>query len=174
MTERALLVYFSRNGENYYRGGRRNLEVGNTAVLAGMIADRIGCDTYAIEAADPYSDTYDPTVARNVREQEADARPAIADPLPAIAGYEVVLLGSPVWNMRAPMIMYTFLDAVELAGVTVMPFVTHAMSGMSGIDSDYRKALPDSDIRDGLAVLGDEVDGAAPELDAWLRANGVG
>jgi hypothetical protein len=29
-----LLAYFSRPGENYYYGGRRNLEVGNTEVLA--------------------------------------------------------------------------------------------------------------------------------------------
>jgi hypothetical protein len=31
---RILLAYFSRPGENYYYGGRRNLEVGNTEVLA--------------------------------------------------------------------------------------------------------------------------------------------
>jgi hypothetical protein len=29
-----LLAYFSRPGENYYYGGRRDLEVGNTEVLA--------------------------------------------------------------------------------------------------------------------------------------------
>jgi hypothetical protein len=37
-TARVLLVYFSRAGENYYYGGRRDLEVGNTEVLAGIIA----------------------------------------------------------------------------------------------------------------------------------------
>ena len=31
---RILLAYFSRAGENYYYGGRRDLEVGNTEVLA--------------------------------------------------------------------------------------------------------------------------------------------
>ncbi len=29
-----LLAYFSRAGENYYNGGRRNLDVGNTDVFA--------------------------------------------------------------------------------------------------------------------------------------------
>ncbi|CAN5873950.1 flavodoxin [soil metagenome] len=168
-----LLVYFSRAGENYYRGERRDLDVGNTEVLAGMIADRIGCDTYRIEAADAYSDAYDPTVERNVREQQDDARPAIAGPLPDLSNYDVVLLGSPVWNMRAPMIMSTFVDSSDLAGKTILPFVTEAVSGMSGIDGDYRRAVPDADVRDGLAVQGEDVTDAAADLDAWLKANGL-
>ncbi|MFJ8949255.1 hypothetical protein ACIRO1_04080 [Streptomyces sp. NPDC102381] len=66
---RVLLAYFSRPGENYDYGKRRDLKVGNTEVLAGMIADRITCDVHRIEAAAPYSDSYDDTVARNVPEQ---------------------------------------------------------------------------------------------------------
>ena len=41
-----------RAGENYYYGGRRNLAVGNTEVVAGMIRDRTGADLYKIEPAD--------------------------------------------------------------------------------------------------------------------------
>src|SRR5829696_2678919 len=95
-----LLAYFSRAGENYYYGGRRDLEVGNTELLAEMIARLVDCDVYRIEAANPYPDGYDATVARNVIEQDADARPAIADLLTSIDGYEHVLLGSPIWNVR--------------------------------------------------------------------------
>ena len=42
-TSRTLLAYFSRAGENYYYGGRRDLEVGNTEVLARMINELIDC-----------------------------------------------------------------------------------------------------------------------------------
>ena len=82
----SLLAYFSRPGENYYYGGRRDLEVGNTEVLARIIAELIDCDVFRIEATDPYPDGYDATVARNVTEQNADARPAIANPLASIDG----------------------------------------------------------------------------------------
>ena len=75
---RILLAYFSRPGENYYYGGRRNLKVGNTEVLARMIAELIDCTVHRIDATDPYPASYDATVDRNVREQNADARPAIA------------------------------------------------------------------------------------------------
>ncbi len=92
-----MLAYFSRAGENYYYGGRTDLAVGNTEVVAGMIGGLIRCDVHRIEPADPYPDDYAETVARNVREQNANARPAIANPLASIARYDVVLLGSPIW-----------------------------------------------------------------------------
>ena len=59
-----LLAYFSRAGENYHYGGRRRLTVGNTEVVAQMIARLIGCDVHRIEAAAPYPDDYTPTARR--------------------------------------------------------------------------------------------------------------
>ena len=65
---------------------------------------------------------------------------------PTSGRYEVVILGSPVWGSRAPRIMSTFLDGVDLGGKTVLPLVTYAVSGMSGIDD----CLPQrADHRDG-------------------------
>lgn len=83
-TGKILVAYFSRAGENYYYGGRIELKVGNTEALVGLISKRIRCDVYRIQPADPYPDDYEETVQRNVREQEANARPAIANPLAAI------------------------------------------------------------------------------------------
>lgn len=166
-----LLVYFSRPGENYWNGGRRTLAVGNTKRLAQMIAQRIACDTYEIVAADTYPAAYDPTVQRNVREQNADDRPDIDGQLPNLSSYSRVLVGSPVWNVRTPMILSTFIESVDLEGKTILPFVTYAVSGMAGVDEDCRSALPRSTVVDGLAVQGEEVDDAGSELDEWLRAN---
>lgn len=170
-TTSVLLVFFSRPGENYWEGGRRDLQVGNTEKLAQMIAGRIACDVYEMIAADPYPDAYDPAVERNVREQEAGARPEIQGDLPDVAPYDTVLLGSPVWNSRAPMIMSTFVENTDLSGRIVLPFVTYAVSGMSGVDEDYREALPDSEVRAGLAVRGEAVRAATRDLEAWLTEN---
>ena len=110
---RVLLAYFSRAGENYFNGGRTVLQVGNTAVVAEMISSAVAVDVFRIEAADPYPDSYDATVQRNVREQNAEARPAIAGSLPAVGPYDTVLLGSGIWNVRPPMIMRTFVESVD-------------------------------------------------------------
>jgi flavodoxin len=166
---RTLLAYFSRTGENYYYGGRRDLEVGNTEVLARMISELIDCDVHRIDAADPYPAGYDATVARNVREQDADARPKIANPLASIGQYDVVLLGSPIWNVRAPMIMSTFTDSHDFTGKTVHPFVTYAVSGLGSIERDYATACPKARIGAGLAVRGEEVPQHRPDVETWLR-----
>lgn len=168
-----LLAYFSRPGENYYYGDRIDLEVGNTQVVADMIAARVTVDVYRIEAADPYPQDYEQTVARNVREEDDDARPEIADSLPDVSGYDTVLLGSPVWNVQTPMIMRTFVEGLDLRGKTIHPFVTYAVSGMGRVDRDYARLCPDSTIGEGLAVQGEEATQARSEVEAWLRRIGL-
>ncbi|MEU0647515.1 flavodoxin [Streptomyces umbrinus] len=167
--KRVLLACFSRPGENYYYGGRTDLRIGNTEVLAQMISGLVECDVHRIEAVEPYSDDYDETVARNVREQNADARPAIADPPASIDGYDVVLLGSPIWNVRAPMIMSTFAERYDFRGKTVHPVTTYAMSGLGTTRRDYAASCPGATIGEGLAVRGEEVRKAEAEVRSWLR-----
>jgi flavodoxin len=169
---RVLLAYFSRAGENYFYGGRRNLEVGNTEVLATMIAELIDCDSYRIEASDPYPDGY-ATVQRNVAEQDADARPGIADPLASIEGYQHVLLGSPIWNVRPPMIMSTFAESYDFTGITVHPFVTYAVSGLGNTTRIYTQACAGADIASGLAIRGEEVAEHRSDVETWLREAGL-
>jgi flavodoxin len=173
-SDRVLLAYFSRAGENYWNGGRRFLQTGNTEVLAGMIGDRIDCEVYRIDAAEPYSDRYDPTVERNTREQDSNARPQIATTVPDLSAYDTVLLGSPIWNVQPPMIMATFVEAVELSGKTVRPFVTYAVSGLGSTEAFYRDLDTGARLGDGLAVRGEEVTQSGDVLDRWLRAAGLG
>jgi flavodoxin len=168
-----LLAYFSRAGENYFNGGRRRLTVGNTEVVAGMISRLLGCDVHRIEAADPYPDAYDPTVARNVREQETNARPAIANPLRSIERYDTVLLGSPIWNVRAPMIMTTLVEGLDFAAKTIHPLTTYAMSGLGTTERDYAASCPGARLGEGLAVRGEEAADAGPAVEAWLRRIGL-
>jgi flavodoxin len=168
-----LLAYFSRAGENYYYGGRTNLQVGNTEVLARMIADRIDCDLHRIEAADPYPEDYEATVARNVAEQDADARPAIANALQTLDGYDVVLLASPIWNVQPPRILLTFTEALGFDGTRVHPVTTHAMSGLGTAERDYAQACRGATLGEGLAVQGEKVAGAGAGIDAWLRRIGL-
>jgi flavodoxin len=170
---RVLLAYFSRAGENYYYGGRTNLKVGNTEVLARMIASRIDCDLHRIEAAAPYPEDYEATVARNVAEQDSDARPAIVNPLAALDGYDIVLLASPIWNVRPPMIMTTFAEGLDFDGRRVHPLTTHAMSGLGTAERDYARACPGATLAEGLAVQGEKVAGAGATVDAWLRRTGL-
>ena len=138
-----------------------------------MISRLIGCDVHRIEPVDPYPDDYAETVARNVREQDADARPAIANPLASIEPYDTVLLGSPIWNVRAPMIMSTFAESFDFTGKTVFPFTTYAVSGLGTTVRDYAASCPGATIGEGLAVRGEEVRDAGAAVESWLRRIGL-
>lgn len=169
-----LLAYFSRAGENHWSGdGRIVLETGNTEVVGGYVADALGCDVFKIEPADPYPFSYEETVARNVEERNAGARPAIANfaDLPDVDGYDTILLGCGIWGSSCPMIMRTFLESHDFSGKTIVPFTTYAMSGLGNVVSVYRESCPDASVAEGgLAVSELEVNDSEPSVREWLSS----
>jgi flavodoxin len=134
-----------------------------------MIREFIDCEVYRIEPANPYPDDYEETVRRNVQEQQAKARPAIKNPLASIQQFDTVLLGSPIWNVRAPMIMSTFVEGFDFKSKTIFPFTTYAVSGLGTTVRDYTGSCPGATIGEGLAVRGEEVQSAGAAVEAWLR-----
>ena len=139
---RILLAYFSRPGENYWNGGRRDLKVGNTEVLARAIRARLDCDVHRIEAADPYPADYDETVRRNVREQDADARPAIANPLASIDALRHDPARQPDLERPGADDHVDVRRALRLRGQDRPPVTTYAMSGLGTTPEDYARVVP--------------------------------
>ena len=164
-----LVAYYSRADENYADGGREWLEVGHTKVMAGYIAEALGADTYEIVPTQAYPEGYDDCCDVALQEQHDDARPAIADALPDISGYDLVFIGCPIWWGEEPMIVRTFIEGVDLAGKTVVPFTTHGGSGLGSVPSNLQTALPDAQVLDGYAVAGTSVDGARDEVVSWAK-----
>ena len=169
-----LLVYFSRAGMNYASGGPVHTDVGNTAVVAGFIQELVDCDAYEIEAAEPYPYEYEAVTDQAQREKNANTRPAIAGELPDISGYDTLLVGSGVWWGDPPMIMRTFLEGVDTAGKTVVPFTTHAGSGLGSAVQTYRELCPEAAVeQNGLAVRGEDARNARAEVEAWAAELGL-
>lgn len=167
---KVLLVFFSRAGENYFHGGRKVLKVGNTKVVAGFIRDALSCDVLELQPVEPYSDRYDPTVERNAREQNENARPGIVELPASLTAYDTAVLGSPIWNVRVPRIMLTFAEHFDFNGKTVYPFTTHAMSGLGHAVQEYEAACRGATIGKALAIQGEEAERSRPEVEAWLRS----
>nr|MDT0667292.1 flavodoxin [Micromonospora sp. DSM 115978] len=105
--------------------------------------------------------------------QDRPQRWEAADPLRSIDEYDTILLASPIWNVRAPMIMTTFTDGFDFSGKIVHPVVTYAVSGLGSTERDYADACPGASIGQGLAVRGEEVAQAGADVDAWLREVGL-
>jgi hypothetical protein len=76
-----------------------------------------------------------------------------------------------IWNVRAPMIMTSFVEALDFTGKTVHPVTTYAMSGLGTTERDYAASCRGATIGEGLAVQGEVVGSARPAVESWLRRN---
>ena len=171
-----LVVYFSRTGEQYNVG---EIDKGNTAIVAEMIAEETGADVFEIlPEEDYYPYTYAELTDVAKQEQKENARPAYAGEVPDLEQYTTIFIGAPVWWGDWPMIMYTFFEenADALAGKTLIPFSTHEGSGLSGFDSKLSSACPDSTVGEGLAIKGsdaqNEQDDVKDTVNEWLSELG--
>lgn len=55
---KSLIVYFSRKDENYMEDGIRNIEKGNTEIVAEKIQKLTGADIFKVETEKEYSYGY--------------------------------------------------------------------------------------------------------------------
>lgn len=170
--KRALVVYFSRADENYVVG---NVEKGNTRILAEMIAEATGADTFEIKPAKPYPKEYTPATEVAKQEKNDNARPEIVGTMPDVSGYDVVFVGYPIWWGDLPMPCYTFFDKVKLEGKTIAPFCTHEGSGLSGTDSNIANATK-AKVTEALVMKGSVAqnsrDEAKKEVTDWMKKLG--
>jgi len=169
-----LVLYFSRTGEQYNVG---IIEKGNTAIVAEMIGEATGADLYEILPTDNhYPMTYKELTDVALQEQRDGARPAYAGELPDFDSYDTIFIGAPVWWGDWPMILYTVFESTPLSGKTLVPFSTHAGSGLSGFDRSLAAAYPDCTIAKGLAVAGTDTqnnpDKVQTSVANWLNELG--
>lgn len=170
---RSLIVYFSRKGNNYVGGRIVNLAVGNTELAAQTIQKLTGSDVFRIQTVREYPADYDETTKVAQQELRGKARPELSGRVDNMADYGVIFLGYPNWWSTMPMAVFTFLEAYDLSGKTLIPFCTHEGSGMGHSESDVRKTCPTSTVLKGLAITGGSVPQAEPAVAAWLRELGV-
>ncbi len=168
-----LVAYFSRTGENY---GVGYIEKGNTHMIADMIAEQTGGDTFEIRTVTPYPDEYDECTEVAKQEQDENARPELAESVEGMEDYDVIFLGYPNWWGDMPMAVYTFLESYDFSEKTIVPFCTHEGSGLSSTESSIADSCPDAEVLDGLAIRGSVAqssqDEAAESVAEWLRQAG--
>ncbi len=166
---KSLVLYFSRAGENYNVGV---VEKGSTQLVAEMIAKETGADLFKLETVNAYPEDYMECVTVTREEKNASARPELKAVPQNLAEYKNIYLGYPIWHADMPMALYTFLENNNLSGKTVMPFCTHAGSGLAGTVATIRSKCPEATVTEGFAIAGTTVQSSAEStkssLSAWL------
>ncbi|RYF82749.1 MAG: flavodoxin [Comamonadaceae bacterium] len=150
-----LVAYFSRTG--------------NTRVVAGLLQRSLGAELFEIVPAVPYPLDYLQTVEQARQERDRGAEPALAATVSDITRYATVFLGLPIWGETAPPVIRSFLKAHDLAGKTVIPFITHGGYGLGSSESVIARHAPRSTLRPALAMQADQERQTMERVNAWLQ-----
>lgn len=168
-----LIAYYSRRGNNYTSGGIVDLAIGNTEIAAKAIQKLVGGDAFRIDPVKEYPVDYEKTTQVAQAELRQGARPEIKGRVEDMSSYDVIFLGYPNWWSTMPMVVFTFLEAYDFAGKTLLPFCTNEGSGLGHSESDIKKLCPKAKVLKGLAIRGSAVKGAEGDIADWITASGV-
>ena len=176
---KSLVVYFSapvqeRSGQvdgisSASRTTTEKTYKGNTEYIAGLIRKETKADMFEIIPQKAYANTYDQMVKRAEQEQENNERPAIKNKVKNISQYDTIYVGYPIWWSDMPQIMYTFFDTYDLKGKNIIPFCTHAGSGLSGTVGRIKKLEPQATVYKGLAIYRTDVTGSDSKVKSWIQ-----
>ena len=170
---KTLIAYFSRADENYFGGAMRYVKVGNTEIVCDLMKQLIEADSFRIEMKDPYSPVYMTCIEEAKRDLRADARPELAAMPDAIDGYDTVILAYPNYWGTMPMAVFTFLEAFDFSGKTILPLCTNEGSGMGSSERDIRKHAPGAEVKKGLSITGSQAANSKGAVQRWLAANSL-
>ena len=173
LSAKSLVVYFSHTGENY---GVGVISEGNTAIVAKIISEKTGADLFEIIPFKDYPSDYNECCDVSKEEQRKKARPAYKGDIDT-KEYDTIYVGYPIWWGDMPMCVYTFLEAHDLNGKTIVPFCTHEGSGVSGTDGKIKKLYKNVTVKTPHAITGrtaqNKREEAKKSVDDWLKKLGL-
>ena len=155
--KKTLVAYFSATG--------------TTAAAAKQLAAAAGADLYEIKPAVPYTkddlNWMNKKSRSSVEMNDKSSRPELADKSAAISGYDLILVGFPIWWYVAPTIINTFLESYDFAGKKIVLFATSGGSGFGRAVDSLKGSCPGAEIAEGK-LLNRMPDAA--ELRKWVES----
>lgn len=168
--KKALVVYFSRAGENYNVG---TVSKGSTEIVAEIIAKETGADLFKIEPVNSYPVNYDETVRIARDEKRNNSRPKIKNKVKNLKDYDVVFVGYPIWYGDLPMAVYTFFDENNLSGKKIILFSTNEGSGLADTVDTIEKYTKGNVVKNAFSIRGkrvqDSKDKVEAEVKKWIK-----
>lgn len=149
--KKILVVYYSYSG--------------NTKEVAEAIRQKTGGDIFEIKAEGTYPDAYRPMTEQAKKEIQDGFRPELTTSVADMAQYDVIFVGSPNWWGTITPQVSSFLEAYDLSGKKVIPFITHGGGGVQRTVADMTDQCKGCNVeQNGWTGYGSNTRG----LDTWL------
>ena len=147
--------------------------VGRVRALADMIQEGTGGDLFSIRTSVVYPADGGELIDYADQEQRENARPELVDHIDNLDQYDTIFIGYPNWWADMPMALYSFFDAYDLSGKTIVPFNVHNGSRFSNTIRTIEELEPNATvIEDGFTVSERNVADAAGDVADWLEGLG--
>lgn len=166
---KALIVYFSRAGENIVGDKREIIEKGFTEIVAEKIQKLTGGALIKLQPEEEYPFGYDDCNRRARKEYEENILPAVKNLPASIDAYDTIFLGFPLWYRSYPRIISSFIRAYSFIGKTVKPFCTNEEGTFGIMQLELQSALKGAIVKDGLAIHSYEVDSSDNLIAEWVK-----
>lgn len=166
-----LIIYFSHQGENYYRSKIKILEKGNSERLALMISNYLETEVFRVIKKEAYPCVYKECVELAKEEYFKKERPELKSYLKDVSEYENIFLIGPCWIGTYPMAMFSQLERLDLSKANIYALITHEGSGLGNLEYTLKEYCKDINIKDMLAINGSYVDESKEEVEKFLIKN---
>lgn len=142
---------------------------GYTELLAKQIAESTGSELWRIEPEKAYPAKYDPTTDVVMDELKKGIVRKVKG-APDFSNYDTIFVGVPVWWHTAPTLVTNFLleHEKELAGKTVIPFVSYWARYQKETLAALVEATPSAEHKEGYAT--DKPNRSS--INSWLKRIG--
>ncbi len=165
-----LIIYYSRQGENYVNGELKTLTRGNTEICAEFIQKAVGGDLFRIETVREYSADYMTCTEEAQDELNINARPELKKYLDSISDYDHIFVCGPCWWGTYPCAVFTQLEKLDWSGKKVMALMTHEGSGLGHCEQDLERICKGADFGGGMAVHGADASRSEQEVASWAKS----
>ncbi len=169
ISAKTLLVYYSYTN--------------NVHTIVTALQSQIEADVISIEptekgldyAADNYAIGSAQISAIRANPDDAGSYPAIDPVTVNLDKYDTVIVAAPLWwsNMAAPLQTFLFGHGKEMAGKNIGLIVSSASSGISGVEADAHRLIPEGRfLSPSLWIKSSQTSNAASMITNWLKEVG--
>lgn len=164
-----LIIYYSRKGENYWNGSIKNIEKGNTEIVAEFIQKAVGGDLFEVDTVKTYAKDYYACIEEAKQELNSKERPELKEYLDSIEEYDNIFIAGPCWWGTYPMAVFSQLEKLDFTGKKVMAVMTHEGSGLGSCERDLKKYCKGAVFGNGLAVHGADASKSENAVASWAK-----
>lgn len=142
---------------------------GNLQIMAQVIEEKTDADVFRILMTEPYDMDYSTMLPVAVEQMNNGELPALQENISNLEEYDVIYIGTPVWNAELPPAMQTLFAEHDFSGKTIVPFGIHLGSRFGRIIDQIRELEPEAEVADGFTISASTSnDEVRSEFEEWL------